>query len=187
VSSVDVANDAIVLDDHGFDTGSVVTFRAESGGAVCSPLIAGVTYYAIAIDETRFSVSASVGGLAISLTLAGSRMLAISPISFASAIEWADRLIDDMLPSAVVPLTAPVSPTVRMTSAELAAWKILSLTGGASKPLSEMFDFAKKRLDRWAKGAPIRGTNAPAPAGLAISGASMTAARVSFGRYGGTE
>jgi hypothetical protein len=74
-----------------------------------------------------------------------------------------------------------------MTSAELAAWKILSLTGGASKPLSEMFDFAKKRLDRWSKGVQIRGTNAPLNAGLTISGADMVRDRGGFGRYGGIE
>lgn len=185
VASVSVADDAITLDGHGFESGDPVSFRAEAGGSLPAPLVAGTSYYALPITGDTFSVSATVGGSAVNLTTAGANTLAIAPRPIAAAITWSSRLIDDMLPAHVVPLTEPYHPLVRMTCAELSAGKLLGLQGAASKSLSEMIDAAHKRLARWAKGIPLRGDNVPTAAQKATSATVPYADRRGWNRHGG--
>jgi len=161
VASADATTDTIELDAHGFSTDLQVSFRAESLGSLPSPLAAGTTYYAIPVTGSTFSVSATAGGAAIDLTTAGSTFIAITEVPTAAAIEWASGILDNMMPAHVVPLTAPYPDVIVATCAELAANKLLSRTGSASESLGVMIDNAMKRVARWGKGVPIRGTNAP--------------------------
>lgn len=183
--SVSAADDSIELDGHGFADDDPVSFRAESGGTLPAPLAEGVEYRAIALDASFFRVAATAGGAAIDLTTSGSGVVVIAPLPIAGALDWASRVIDDMLPAHVVPLSAPYPEIVRMTCAELAAGKLLTLTGQASKSLAEMVDFAQRRLARWAKGVPVRGTNAPAPASLAQGATLPYYDARGWARYGG--
>jgi hypothetical protein len=182
---VSTATNSIELDGHGFATGDTVRFRAEAGGALPSPLSEETDYYAVATNDDRFQVSPAVGGSAVDLLTAGSRVVVIAPLPMASACAWASRVLDDMLPAAVVPLTSPYPEIVRMTAAELAIWKLGTYTGAASKSLTEMVDFAQKRIARWAKGVPIRGTNAPASANLSASATADFVDSRGWSRYGG--
>lgn len=185
VSSVDTASDTLVLDVHGFDTNDEVQFRAEAGGSLPAPLVAGTTYFAISISDSTFKVAATSGGAAIDLTTAGESIVVIAPLPVLAAIAWASRIIDDMLPVHLIPLEAPYPEIVTMTCAELAAGKLLSLRGAASKPLADMVDVAHKRLERWSKGAPIRGENAPAPANKAVSASASASDPRGWRTWGG--
>ena len=183
--SVSVATNSVELDGHGYDTGDQVQFRAEAGGSLPVPIVEGTTYYAVDIDDAHFQVAPSLGGAVIDLTTAGSRVIVISRLPREAAIEWASRVVDDMIPAAVVPLSAPYPPLVRMTTAELAVWKLGVFSGNNPKSLTEMIDFAQKRLARWAKGVPVRGVNAPAPANLSASAAAFVTDSRGWSRYGG--
>lgn len=168
--SVSSSADAITLSEHGFSLNDPVSFRAEAGGLLPAPLAEGTTYYAVPLDDSRFSVAATEDGAAIDLTTAGANVLVMAPLPMASAITWASHIIDDMLPAHVVPLDVDAIPEiVRMTCAELAAGKLARYSGAESKPLMEIVDAATKRLERWGKGVPIRGAVEPPHANLAAS------------------
>jgi hypothetical protein len=110
----------------------------------------------------------------------------IAPVPVDAAIAWADRMIDQSVPH-LVPFTDPVPDIVRMTSAELAAGKLLAMRGAASKSLTDMVAGAQRLLSRWAKGAPIRDANATASANLATSATVPYLDRRGYSRFGGTE
>lgn len=156
------STNAVELDGHGFTLDDLVSFRAESGGALPSPLAAGTTYYAIPAGESYFRVSATAGGAAIDLTTAGSGVVVLCPLPIAAAIEYASALIEDMLPAHAVPLTAPYPRIISMTCAELAATKLAARAGAGSVSLTATADAARARLARWALGVPLRGANADA-------------------------
>lgn len=166
--------DAIELDCHGFAADDLLTFRAEAGGSLPSPLVAGTVYYAKPVSESFFQVAATAGGAAIDLTTAGSAVVVTTPLPIDEAIEFASALIDNMLPSHAVPLAEPVPAIVRMTCAELAAAKLGAVSGATSVSLSATADAARKRLEAWAKGIPLRGEGASAqtPTNLAVSAAA---------------
>lgn len=187
IASVNTSADSLSLDVHGFEDDDPVTFRAEAGGSLPAPLVEGTTYYVVALTDSTFSVATSAGGSVIDLTSAGSasRILVIAALPVEAAIDWASRIIDDLLPAHVVPLAEPYPEVVRMTCAELAAGKLLTFTGGTSASLTAMVDAATKRLERWAKGVPIRGDNAPKAAGLASSTALPHSDPQGWRRYGG--
>lgn len=185
VDSASVSSNTFELDVHGFDSGQELTFRAEAGGSLPSPLVAGTIYYAVPVSESRFSVAATSGGAAIDLTTAGSGVVVVAELSESSAREWASRMIDDMIPAHLVPLISPYPATVVMTCAELAAGKLLSLQGQQSRSLGEIADAARKRLERWGRGVPIRGTNAPKAAALAASASAPYNDGRGWRTYGG--
>lgn len=160
---------SIVLDAHGFASGDPVSFRAEAGGALPAPLVSGTTYYAVPVSEHEFRVASSAGGTALSFSTSGNRVVVVAPLPISPAIEWASRRIDESLPAHVVPLEKPYPEVVVMTCAELAAGKLLSMTGKASKSLTLMVDDARKVLARWAKGVPVRGSAVETRANKAVS------------------
>lgn len=168
---VDATADTITIGVHGFSAGDSISFRAEAGGVLPSPLVEGTGYFAVPVTDDAFSVSAIDGGPAIDLITEGARIVVIAPLPIGAAIAWASRVIDDMLPGHMVPLDLPVAEIVRMTCAELAAGKLLARAGSQSVSLSTIVDAANKRLARWALGAPIRGENAPASAQVSQSAA----------------
>jgi hypothetical protein len=184
-SSVSTSSNAFTLDVHGFAQDDPVSFRAEAGGSLPSPLEAGTTYYAIPLTDSTFSVATSEGGSAVDLTTAGSRVVVIAPLPIDKAIRWASRVIDDSLPAHVLPLTEPIHELVKMTCAELAAGKLAARSGSASKSLADIVEAAEKRLARWAKGIPLRGENAPNPANKAQSATVPYSDPRGWNRYGG--
>jgi hypothetical protein len=179
------------LDGHGFDTGDAILFRPAGDGAMPAGLSAGVTYYAQSETEYTFKVRATPGGAAISFTDAEDPLMVIAPLDRASAIEWADRLIDDMSAGQSVPFDDVtlypdgVPSIVRMTSAELAAVKLLAVTGSASRSLSDTADAAAKRLARWAQGLPVRGTPATTREQVATVATAPYCDRRGWSRFGG--
>lgn len=189
IASVSAGANTLTLDEHGFDTGDLVTFRAQGGGSLPSPLVEGTTYYAINVDDARFSVSATEGGAAIDLTTAGSRVLVISRLPREAAIRWASAIIDQSLPAHAVPLTAPYPDIVIATCAELAVGKLAPYTGAGSKSLADMIAAAHKRIERWAKGIPLRGDNTdtqPRTNTAAVASVPYIDTR-GWNRYGGIE
>lgn len=159
IASVSAGANTLTLGEHGFATDDPVTFRPQAGGTLPAPLAEGTTYYAIAVDDARFSVASSEGGAAIDLTSAGTRVLVISRLPLEAAIRWASAIIDQSLPAHAVPLTAPYPEIVKATAAELAIGKLAGYTGAGSKSLADMIAAAQKRIERWAKGVPLRGEN----------------------------
>jgi hypothetical protein len=180
------ATNAITLDQHGLALNDAITLRAEAGGSLPAPLVAGVTYYAVPINDATFSVAAALDGAAIDLTSYGSRIVVGTQLPIAAAIRFGAALIDDMLPAHVLPLVEPYPPIVVMTNAELAIGKLTTSTGNGSKSIGEMVDVARKRLERWAAGVPLRGENTPAPANLAATAVATAPGRDSrgWGRWG---
>jgi hypothetical protein len=185
VDSANATANTITLDVHGFVLNDPVSFRAEAGGTLPAPLVAGSTYYAIPVTESAFSVATAEDGAAVDLSSAGENFVVIAPLPIDASIAWASRLIDDMLPAHVVPIEEPIPEIVRMTAAELAAHKLLSTTGAVSTSLTMVADHARKRLERWAAGIPIRGTNAPTPTNLAAAAAVPYVDSRGWNRYGG--
>jgi hypothetical protein len=184
--TVSVPGNWIGIDGHGFATNDTVLFRAEAGGTLPAPLVDGQEYYAIRLTDGRFQVATAVNGAAVDLTTTGSRVLVIAPLPIASAIVWSSSVIDDMLPAHVVPLALPIPEIVKITAAELACGKLGTFTGAKSATLTELVDSARKRLERWAKGVPVRGVNAPiAPANLAGSATVPHLDARGWARYGG--
>jgi hypothetical protein len=185
VYAFDATANTCALDVHGFATDDPVLFQTEAGGALPTALAEGVTYYAKPVDESHFQVAATAGGTAISLAGTADNVLAISPLPVGAAIEWGARVIDDMLPAHIVPLSSPYPPIIVQTNAELAAGKLASRGGYVSKALTDILDGARKRLERWAKNVEIRGENAPAPAqGAAVATVPYCDAR-GWSRFGG--
>src|SRR6188474_2155774 len=149
---------AIELDGHGFALNDPVSFRAEAGGTLPAPLVASTTYYAKPIDGAYFQVAAAADGVAITLTTAGSGVVVLEPLPIDAAIDFASALIDDMLPAHAVPLAEPYPTIIVVTCAELAAAKLAARSGSASVSLTGTLDAARKRLERWGQGVPLRGT-----------------------------
>ena len=167
------AGNVCVLDMHGFATGDAILFRPAGDGVMPAGLASGTTYYAQNETEHTFRVRATPGGAALTFSAAVDPLVVIAPLDTASAIAWADRMVDDMSAGQAVPFDdaatypAGVPEIVRMTSAELAAGKLLAVSGGASRSLAETVDAAVKRIERWSKGLPVRGTPAASRANLA--------------------
>ena len=159
VLSVDVTANAMALGDHEFATGDPLVFRAEMNGSMPAPLVAGTRYYAIALTDGTFQVSATISGAAIDLTTAGSEVLVSSPLPIDESIEWGAEVINQALVNHAVPLTAPFPPIIVMTNAELAAAKLGLFSGGTAKSITDMMASATARLEKWSKGVSLRGAN----------------------------
>lgn len=172
VDGVSVSANTVTLNEHGFELNDPVVFRAENNGSLPAPLVEGTTYYAVPVNSSVFSVAETADGSSVDLTTTGSRIVVAAPLPFGSSIAWASALVEDMLPAHIVPLSEPYPPLVRMTVAELAAGKLMTRQGAASVSLSEMVEAAQKRLERWAKGIPLRGENVPLRANLSVKAAA---------------
>lgn len=184
-TGANTTTNTLPLDQHGFSLNDPLTLRVESNGSFPAPLAAGVTYYAIPVNDGAFSVAAAADGPAIDLTTPGARILVVAPIPYAAAIAYGKALIDDMLPAHLVPLTAPYPPIVVLTNAELAIAKLLQGTGSASKSLGDMLTEARKRMTDWSRGRPLRGENVPPPANVGVSATVPYADARGWSRFGG--
>lgn len=162
LSAVSVSANTLVLGGHDFAADDAFSLRVEAGGTMPVPLVAGTTYYAEPAGDDAFKARATAGGAAIDLTAAGDaeRVVVISSLPVERWIAWASRLIDEMVPSHLVPFgptLEDVPEIVRMTCAELAAGKGLGFGGASSKTLTGMVKDARTLLAQWAKGVPVRG------------------------------
>ena len=170
VAAIEADTEILTLDGHGFRDDAELLFRAEAGGSLPSPLVAGTTYYAIVLTSATFQVSATAGGSAINLTTVGSNVVISTPLSFITAIEWASALVDDMLVAHEVSLTAPYPKTVVAVTADLAIWRLMMQTQGLDRDaIADKLEQSQKTLNRWQKGIPVRGTVVPRSANLAIT------------------
>lgn len=166
--SAAASTDTFTLDAHGFDTDDAVVVRAEEGGSLPSPLVTGTTYYAIRESDSTFKLSATQGGSAINLTTDGVSVYVANDLPVDAVLEFYSRWVDDFVPH-LVPLESPYPVVVVATVAELAAKKLLTLAGHSSESVNEYEIAAKARLERWAKGIPIRDAAATASANKAIA------------------
>jgi hypothetical protein len=168
-ASAEDTTDALELDGHGFETGDPLVFRAETGGALPAPLVAGTTYYAIRVNETTFKVAATSGGSAINLTTDGSLVLASTPLPFDEVLEFYSRFADGCMPAHLVPLESPYPITVTALVAELAAKRLLLIAGQTSDSMTEIELAAKAQLERMRAGIPGRDVRFTASANLAVA------------------
>lgn len=178
---VSAASNVCTLDQHGFESGDEILFTPAGDGVMPAGLSAGVSYYAERVTDHTFRVRATAGGSSLTFTDAVDPLVVVAPLNRAAWIEWADRVIDDMVPGQATPFDDAalypdgVPAIIRISSAELAAAKGCALVGSASRSLAETTDVVFKRLERWAKGVPVRGTpdasraNQAAPADPATS------------------
>jgi hypothetical protein len=155
-SLADTPLGTIELQEHGFETGTCITFRATDGGTLSSPLVAGVVYFAIRLTDSTFQVSATSGGSPITLTTGGVSMVVSADLPFDEVLEFYSRFVDGFLPAEVVPLTAPYPITVVAIVSELTAKKIQILSGMTSGSMTEAELGAGAQLKRWAAGLPVR-------------------------------
>jgi hypothetical protein len=170
VAEVQPATDLLVLDGHAFALNTALVFRAEEGGSMPAPLVAGVTYYAIPVSDSTFQVAATPGGLAVDITTAGDLVIVTSPLPWDAAIEWASAVVDDHLGVHRTQLaTAPYPESVVSATATLAAWRLAQRTGHTSQSLKDAYADTRALLDGWSKGRPLRGPNVPASSNLAVT------------------
>lgn len=168
VGAVSSGTDVLTLDGHGFRANQVVLVRAEAGGSLPSPLVAGTSYYVIPLTDATFALASAPDGPAINLTSSGANVVVVAPLPVDEWIAWASAMVDSFLPAHAVPLSAPFPALVVSITAELAAARGLAYTGGQSQTsIQERLTAAQRLLDRWGRGVPIRGTAAPASANLA--------------------
>jgi hypothetical protein len=156
-ASVLAATNVFELDGHGFETDDLLQFRAEEGGNVPAPLVAGTTYYAIRLTETTFKVAAAAAGSAIDLTTDGNSLVVVKALPIDDVLEYYSRWADQFIPAHAVPLDAEDWPLVRGIVAKLAFKELQRLNGKTSIVTKDAELEAKAQLERWAKGLPIRG------------------------------
>ncbi len=157
VESCLASTDVLTLEGHGFETNDQVQLRATDGGTLSAPLVAGTTYYVIKLTDSTFKLAATSGGTAIDITTNGVSMLVATPLPVDDVLEFYSRFVDAFLPAEFVPLTAPYPVTVAAIVAELAAKKLLLISGQTSESMEQMEIGAKAQLERYAKGLPLRG------------------------------
>lgn len=181
VESCLAATDTLTLNAHGIETDDQVTLRAESGGTLSAPLVAGTVYYAIRLTSSTFKLAATAGGAAINITTDGSLMrVTHAEPDFDAEIEATSRWIDRFLPAHVVPLgvSEAVPADIKRICADATARRMLVTSGKTSETVKDIELAAKAQLDRFsATGLPLRGVVTPPPANLAISSISSTDAR----------
>lgn len=171
VAQVNATLNAFILDEHGFSANDPVSFRPDAGGVLPTPIVAHTGYFAIVLSSGLFQVASTSGGSALDLG-SGNDVVVIAELPIDAAIEWASRIIDDMMPAHVVPFEADAIPDiVRMTCAELAAGKLSK--GATSAALMATVDAAQMRLARWAKGVPVRGASRPANLSVAATATAL--------------
>ncbi len=177
---------AFTLDEHGYSSGDVVSFRADADGSLPGGISEAVDYYVLRVNHYLFRVAATSGGAAIDLSSAGEFAMVMSELPITGALTWASLIIEQNLLAHCVPLEAPYHELIVATCAELAIGKLTA--GGESKSLAAMVEAAGKRVAAWSKGQPLRGDGKPAAAQAAGVAQSVSVPYLDargFGRFGG--
>lgn len=188
-ASVLAATDEFELDGHGLETDDPFIARAEQGGSLPSPLVAGTTYYAVRVNEQYFKAAAAPSGSVIDLTTDGALVVIATPLPFDDVLEFYSRFADQFFPANALPLNKsgqPVPVTVVALVAELTANKLLQLAGQESKNMAELEIGARAQLERFAKGLPIRDANASVSSAVAYSETAPSVGARNWTPEGGT-
>lgn len=157
VDSALASNSVITLSEHGYQTGTPITFNVTQGGLLASPLVAGTEYFAIYLTDSTFQVSATLNGPPITLTANAVSMIVQTDLPWAQVCEFYSRFADSFLPAEAVPLQAPYPISVVGVVAQLVARRMQILSGTTSASMEEVEASAAKQLERFAKnGLPVR-------------------------------
>lgn len=161
--AVEAATDTFELDEHGFVTNDPITVRAAEGGSLPAPLVKGTTYYVIRLTDATFQVAAAANGSAIDLTTDGQSVVVAGDLPFDQilAVEtaWINQCIPEAPSAAEDYKTANGAyPLVLIdTTCQLAAARLLTMTGARSELLDEARKAARDTLKEWRAGLPVRG------------------------------
>lgn len=179
------ATSTVTLSEHGFSTGSPITFRVTEGGTMAAPLVAGTVYYAIYETDSTFQVSSTPDGESpITLTADAVQMIVTADLPFSDVLLYYSRFVDGFLPAHAVPLPAPYPITVVATVAELAAKRLQILSGVLSGSMDEVEAAAAKKLARWAATLPVRDAQGASPANLSVVKARRHEDRIGIPFFG---
>lgn len=168
-ASVLAATDTFELDGHGLSLNTPIITRAEPGGTLPAPLVAGATVYAIPVNDQTFKVAATAGGPAIDLTTDGDQVIVATPLPVDKVLAYWSRIVDSALPAHAVPFDPPYPDMVVATVAKLAAAELQIMAGQSSLSLTEVRAEQMALLQQWAKGGTIRDSRAGAATDVAYS------------------
>lgn len=171
VASCLAGTDVITCDGHGFETDDPIQVRAEDGGTLSAPLVAGTVYYAIRLSGSTLKLASIAGGAAIDITTNGESMVVVREPDFDYWIGYYSRWADASLPGHLVPMgrEAPVPSLIEGLVADLVAKRMFNVGGQSSETLKEMEIASAAQLARFASGMPVRDANATAPTMLAVT------------------
>lgn len=170
LSSASTSAESMTLAGHGLRDDQALLFRAESGGSLPSPLVAGTTYYARVLTPDTFQVAATPGGSAINLTSSGSNVVCVAPLQWDDWIAECSAMVEQTMVAHTVPLLNPddsIPEPVRMYTAALLAMRALAHVGADTAAVQRPLEYWAKQVEKWGKGVPLRGTQVPAAANLA--------------------
>jgi hypothetical protein len=172
LESVDVTSGLLRLGDHGFVLNDEVSFRAEGCSSLPNPLDPDATYFVVPSGPHAFRLKTDANAT-VEVQLydeAGGDTLVIASIPWARALDWGAAMVDSYLPAHVLPPPGPPYH-VRLVhwNAELTAHFLLNFCGSSSAALNATLVDARKDLESYGKGKPLRGPNAPESTNLAAS------------------
>jgi len=168
LESIDVGTGTFRLGGAGLADDDPLQF-ISMGGLVPAGLSASAVYYAIPVpdSESLFQVAASVGGLPVTITTAGTGVVAVVPSLLAkarAALIFRARWIDEHLVAHSVPLVAPYPVDVVAMNAILASADLMRTIGlgnpeyaQSAQPIFDAANQVQLRLNRLADGVPLRG------------------------------
>lgn len=191
VERVDLDENWFELGAHGLSTDDAVRFRTDPGGSLPDPLERGATYYARPVDDGHFQLAdgpstADPPGDVITLATCGECVIMVVPMNAAAAIQFGARVVDEAIPAHAVELVEPYPEIIKITNAELAAWKLGLVQGVKSVTLADAIEAATLRLQKWAKGVPVRGAQkTQTPTNKAVAATRPYDDARGWNRYGG--
>ena len=125
VSSVSVTDNALTIEGHNLEADARLEAVAFPGGFLPSPLLMGVTYFAIPdpVVESRLRLALTAGGAAIDLTSSGSLFgLRVSiRETILRNIKAASQRLHRFLPAHAVPLTVDIAGKYPETAVHMTA------------------------------------------------------------------
>lgn len=185
LSGVSVESNLLRLGGHGFSLDDQVTFRAEGCASLPDPLNADSVYWVVPHGEHAFGVKDSPTATAeIQLLTEGEDTLVIAAVPWDKSLDWGAAIVDSYLPAHVVPLSPPYPPRVVHWNAVLAAQKLIAWSGSTSVDLNSVIEQARRDLEAFAKGAPLRGANSPERTNIAASASAVARDRHGWRRGG---
>jgi hypothetical protein len=182
IAAVYPDTDVLAIDDHRLKTGYEVQLWLPRNGAgeMAAPLIEGEVYYAIVLSDSTFQVAATPAdattGTQIDIISEGCDMKLGAQIPWDSYIEGRSAKLDEQAIGNAFPLAdgEPVPIVARDLVSIQVLGDAMRFVGDTDNDLSEEQDRARKELEAWAKGKPLRAKEAPAPTNTAASGPRLS-------------
>jgi len=155
--TAEASSNTFSVDSHGLEDGALVSFRAESGGTLPSPVAKGTIYYVRDSTEHTFKISTTDGGDVLPITTDGSNVIMVLEVPWDGWLEVASRQVDNLLPANATPFSVPYPPViVNYTALIVASWA-LTFGGKGSDLISTDLDRALEELKTWRRfGIPAR-------------------------------